>query len=162
MQVYGYRCSIIALDFIIYYDYKCSQRYYFQTPVKFQYLKEGFLVRVCVYIPVCPYEIWGFAGGTSGKEPAYQSRSHKRHHQLDPWIRRTPLEEEMATLSSILAWKTPWTEEPCGLQSMESQRVGHNRSSLALWNLVFFLFALPLCTHHTNAHPLFLPLVYKC
>ena len=36
------------------------------------------------------------------------------------------LEEEMATLSSILAWKIPWTEEPGGLQSMGSQRVGHN------------------------------------
>ena len=37
-----------------------------------------------------------------------------------------PLEEEMATHSSILAWKTPWTEEFSGLQSMGSQRVGHN------------------------------------
>ena len=32
----------------------------------------------------------------------------------------------MATLSSILAWTTSWTEEPGGLQSMESQRVGRN------------------------------------
>ena len=32
-----------------------------------------------------------------------------------------PLEEEMATLSSILAWKIPWTEEPDGLQSVELQ-----------------------------------------
>ena len=36
------------------------------------------------------------------------------------------LEEEMATHSSILAWKIPWTEEPERLQSMGSQRVGHN------------------------------------
>ena len=35
-----------------------------------------------------------------------------------------PLEKEVATHSSILAWKTPWTEKPGGLQSMESQRVG--------------------------------------
>ena len=33
------------------------------------------------------------------------------------------LEEEMATHSSVLAWRTPWTEEPSRLQSMESQRV---------------------------------------
>ena len=33
------------------------------------------------------------------------------------------LEKEMSTLSSILAWETPWTEEPGGLQSMGSQRV---------------------------------------
>ena len=35
-------------------------------------------------------------------------------------------EKEMATHSSILAWRIPWTEEPSGLQSMGSQRVGHN------------------------------------
>ena len=37
-----------------------------------------------------------------------------------------PLEEGMATHSSILAWRIPWTEEPDGLQSMESQRVRHS------------------------------------
>ena len=37
-----------------------------------------------------------------------------------------PLEEEMATHSSILAWEIPWKEEPCGLQSMGSQRIGHD------------------------------------
>ena len=37
-----------------------------------------------------------------------------------------PLEKEMATHCSILAWEIPWTEEPGGLQSMELQRVGHN------------------------------------
>ena len=37
-----------------------------------------------------------------------------------------PLEKEMATHSSILAWEIPWTEEPAGLQSMRSQRVGHD------------------------------------
>ena len=36
------------------------------------------------------------------------------------------LEEEMATYSSILARRIPWTEEPGGLQSMELQRAGHN------------------------------------
>ena len=37
-----------------------------------------------------------------------------------------PLEEGMATLSSILAWRIPWTEEPDRLQSLRSPRVGHN------------------------------------
>ena len=41
-----------------------------------------------------------------------------------------PLEENMATEFSILAWRTPWTEEP-GLQSIVLQRVGHNWSDLA-------------------------------
>ena len=48
----------------------------------------------------------------------------------ETWVRslggEDPLEKEMATHSSILAWKTPWTEEPGRLQSMGLQRVGHN------------------------------------
>ena len=39
---------------------------------------------------------------------------------------KDPLEKGMATHSSVLAWRFPWTEEPGGLQSMESQRAGHN------------------------------------
>ena len=42
-----------------------------------------------------------------------------------------PLEEDMATHSSILAWRIPWREKPSGLQSMGSQRVRHDRSDLA-------------------------------
>ena len=46
------------------------------------------------------------------------------------WVRslgqEVPLEEEMATHSSILAWGIPWTEEPGGLQTVGLQRVGHN------------------------------------
>ena len=41
-----------------------------------------------------------------------------------------PLEEELATHSSILAWKIPWTEEPGGIQSMGLQRVRHKSSDL--------------------------------
>ena len=37
-----------------------------------------------------------------------------------------PLEEGMATHSSILAWRVPWTEEPGGIQSIGSERVGHD------------------------------------
>ena len=43
-----------------------------------------------------------------------------------------PMEEGMATHSSILTWRIPWTEEPGGLQSIELQRAGHDRSDLAL------------------------------
>ena len=42
-----------------------------------------------------------------------------------------PLEKGMATHSSILAWKIPWTEEPGGPQSMGQQRVGHKRATKA-------------------------------
>ena len=48
-----------------------------------------------------------------------------------------PLEKEMATHSSILAWKIPWTEEPGRLQSMGLQRVGHDwATSLSLYTVV--------------------------
>ena len=40
--------------------------------------------------------------------------------------REDPLEEDMATHSSIIAWRVPWTEEPGGLWSMRLQRVVHN------------------------------------
>ena len=39
---------------------------------------------------------------------------------------KDPLEKEMATHSSILAWEIPWTEEPGGLQSVGLQRAGHD------------------------------------
>ena len=48
----------------------------------------------------------------------------------ETWVRslgqEDPLEKEMATHSNILAWRIPWIEEPGGLQSMGSQRVGHD------------------------------------
>ena len=54
--------------------------------------------------------------------------------QLLGW--EAPLEEEMATHSSVLAWEIPWTEETGGLQSMGLQRVGHNGSNLAKKKIV--------------------------
>ena len=50
---------------------------------------------------------------------------HKRLNP-HPLHREDPLEKEMATHSSILAWEIPWTEEPGGLQFAGSQRIGHN------------------------------------
>ena len=51
----------------------------------------------------------------------------------ETWVRslgqEDPLEKEVATHSSILAWRIPWTEESGGLQSTGSQRVGHDRAS---------------------------------
>ena len=66
----------------------------------------------------------GFLSGASGKEPACQCRRHETWvqslHQEDP------LEEEMATHTSILAWRIPWTEKRGRLQSTGSQRVRHD------------------------------------
>ena len=67
----------------------------------------------------------GFPGGTSGGTTC-QCRRHKRCG-FDPWVRKMPLEEGMATHASILAWRVPWAEEPGRLQSMRSQK---NRTQL--------------------------------
>ena len=63
----------------------------------------------------------GFSSGSAVKNlPAKQ----------ETWVRplgqEDPLENEMATHFSVLAWEIPWTEEPDRLQSMGSQRVGHD------------------------------------
>ena len=59
-----------------------------------------------------------FPEGASGKEPPCQCRRCKRH--------RFDSLEGMATHASILDWRIPWTEEPGGLQSIGSHRVGHD------------------------------------
>ena len=73
--------------------------------------------------------IWGFPGGPEVKAPA----SNAGDPGSIPGLGR-PLEKTMATHSSTLAWRIPWTVEPCRLQSTGSQRVGHNwATSLSLF-----------------------------
>ena len=66
----------------------------------------------------------------NGKESACQCRGHL--HKLPSVGWEDPLEEDMATHSSILAWRTPWTEESEGIQCIRSQRVGHSWSQLSM------------------------------
>ena len=68
--------------------------------------------------------VCGFLGGSSGKEPACQCRRYEM--QVRSPGQEDPLEEGVATHSSIPAWRISWTEEPGGLQSMGSQTVGHD------------------------------------
>ena len=56
----------------------------------------------------------------------YKIHLPKQEKQVRCLGQEDPLEKEMTTHSSILAWEIPWTEEPGGLQSIGSQRVGHN------------------------------------
>ena len=66
----------------------------------------------------------GFPGSSVIKSPpAMQEPQEIRVRSL---AQEDSLEEGMATHFSILAWRMPWTEEPGGLQSKESQRVRHN------------------------------------
>ena len=59
-----------------------------------------------------------------------------------------PSEKAMASHSSTLAWKIPWTEEPGGLQSMRSRRVGHDwATSLSLFTFHFHALEKEMATH---------------
>ena len=64
---------------------------------------------------------YDFTSGSSGKESTCNAGGRGIRVQSLGW--EDTLEEEMATHSSFLVWKIPWTEEPGGLQSIESQRV---------------------------------------
>ena len=74
---------------------------------------------------VCPVSfvgiLVGFPGGSEVEVSA--SNAETRVRSLG-W--EDPLEQEMVTHSSILAWRIPWMEKPGGLQSVVSQRVGHD------------------------------------
>ena len=58
--------------------------------------------------------------------------------------REDPLEEGMTSHSSILAWEIPWTEEPGGLQTMGSQRIGHDWAIKHSMAHVIILYKLDL------------------
>ena len=77
--------------------------------------------------------ILDLTGGSDGKASAYNMGD-----SVPIPGREDPLEKEMATHSSTLAWKMPWMEKPGRLQSMGLQRVGHHRATL----LSFFLSAI--------------------
>ena len=68
--------------------------------------------------------ILSFLGGSVVKNPP--TVQELQETQVQSLGQEDPLEAEMATHSSVLAWEIPWTEEPGKQQSMRSQRVRHN------------------------------------
>ena len=88
--------------------------------------------------------------------PSLVAQTVKRLRERETWVQalglEDPLEKEMATHSSTIAWKIPWTEEPGRLQSMGSQRVGHDWVTALTHSLIdasVFLYHLwyALCTY---------------
>ena len=73
-------------------------------------------------------DIVGFPGGSVVKNLPANAGLSGSNAGLIPWSGRCPGEEKV-TLSGILVWRIPWTEEPYGLQSMGLQRVGHDRET---------------------------------
>ena len=82
---------------------------------------------------------WGFPGDSVGKDSVCKAGVCLQYSRpgFDPWVWKIPLEKEIATHSGIPAWEIPWTEEPGGLQCMESQRVGHNLATKPQQHTVF-------------------------
>ena len=79
----------------------------------------------------------GFPGGASGKEPDSQCRRHKRH-RFHPWVGKIPWRRAWQPIPVFLPGESPWTEEPGGLQSTGSQRIGHDWSDLACTHVIAF------------------------
>ena len=73
---------------------------------------------------------WGFPGGASGKEPAYQCRRHERHG-FDPWVGTIPWRREWQLTAVFFPGESPWIEEPGRLQSIGPHRVRLDWSDLA-------------------------------
>ena len=85
--------------------------------------------------------IWGFPGGSDGKESACNAGDL----DLIPAFRRPP-GEGMATHSSILAWRMPWTEEPGRLQAIGLQRVRYDWVTCTSLHFTVILIQKDKCT----------------
>ena len=91
----------------------------------------------------------GFPGG-SVEEPTCKCR----RHGFNTWVWEDALEKEMATHSSILAWRIPWMEEPGGLQSTGLQRVGQVMplETVSYLRADFMTLSLRLVDSHLLSH----------
>ena len=90
-----------------------------------------------IYLPPLSL-IWCFTVWTSLVAQRLKSRPAMRETWVQSLGQEDPLEKEMATYTSILAWRIPWMEEPGGLQSTGSQRVGHDWAT----SLLSFLYKI--------------------
>ena len=93
--------------------------------------EEGFLISSCYSLKLCIQMLISFLFSfafplTSLVAQTVKHLSIMWETQVRSLGQEDPLEKEMAIHSSTIAWKIPWTEEPGRLQSMGSQRVGHN------------------------------------
>ena len=113
---YGSQSTLVEMEIV--YD-----NLFVQSSLVFSFIthnkaKFPTIIIANIYIGTYRLPLW-----LSGKGSTCNQKSQET--QFQSLGREDPLEKEMATQSSILAWRIPWTEEPGGLQSIGSQRVGH-------------------------------------
>ena len=105
-----------------------------------------------IHIHSCVFDcLSGLPRWLSGKESTCQCRRCRR--QISSLSQGDPLEEEMTTHSSILAWRIPWTEKPERLQSMESQRLGYNWACMHTCATLYPSLCMHTTDTHTHTHP---------
>ena len=101
-----------------------------------------------VWQTLCKF--WGFPGSTSGKEPTCQCWRHKRCW-FDPWVGMIPWRSSWQPSPVFLPGESPWTEEPCGLQSIGLQRVGHDgRDGLRACTCLSFKWLWVICIRNVE------------
>ena len=89
-------------------------------------------------------------GGTWWAAICGVAQSWTRLKQLSSSDREDPMEQEMAAHSSVLAWEISWTEEPSGLQHMESQRDGHDIATEHPHNNIKHVLNGGLCANYST------------
>ena len=109
-------CYSVCLDFF-FFSFRFFFFFWSMLP-PFRYFLKCYLLR--------DYP-WASQVALAVKNPPANAGNGKRHW-LDPWVGKIPWRRKMATHSSILAWKIPWTEEPGRLHSMGSQRFGRTEA----------------------------------
>ena len=126
IYIYIVACIIYNINIKWVYIYICIC----DIPPSFNRMNMGICICVCPYIliHICESAVtltMAFQVALVVKiRPADAEGLERRWFNL--WVSKIPLEEEMATHSSILAWEIPWTEEPGRLQSLGLQRVRHD------------------------------------
>ena len=102
----------------------------FRTYIIFTFWKMRMRFACLLSFP-CPYTVPG-ASQVALVVKNLPANAGDMRRGFNPWVRKIPWRRKWATHSSILAWRIPWTEEPGGLQSIGSQRVGQDWIDLAL------------------------------
>ena len=138
MYLSSFTSPVLFLTFFTFYIYDKISRFIFFFPLVGEKEKVGLSfknilesLKFCV-LPWYPWASQGskcLTGGSPAPAQMVKNLPAMQETQIRPLNHKDPLEKEMATNSSILAWEILWTEEPGWLQSMGSQRVRHNSAT---------------------------------